>query len=233
MQILSVNCSPLRQSFGTRNKEKISNEELLDDITMAANTIKDSKVSDEKKAKVLTNLNDKVDASSPWKVIIATLTVGGAGFLVGRKMVGKKTLNMLDKNTKVVDALSEKVNKKMEALQKLTPTEDKSVMGVISRNAKSFTEKFEKFAKKGMTPEQLKELENSDKKTLLLSKNAVKNGIQTTGGFIGAIFGGSEVAKDKDKNGKSDFLEKTSELSTFNKITKTIDTVDAAASLLG
>lgn len=239
---ISANCSPLRQSFGRDHSDRFKHREndkteLLDGITSAANTLKDDNASEEKKADEIRKLSgvitNNMDSSSPFKVIVAAVGVGGAGFLLGRKMVGKKVLDLIDKNTKIVDKLTNKVHKGVEDLKTIKPNEDKSIHGMISRNAKSFVEKFENFAKKGFKPEELRELEKDKAKlAFALAKNGVKNSIKSVGGAIGAITGASEVARDKDKNGKSDFLEKTSELSTIGRIAKTIDTVDAATSLM-
>lgn len=243
MSHISAYCAPLKPSFGqngsprsTRRKEQ-DDLDLLNDITSAASTIKNDRVSDEAKANeikaVSGKIADKVNATGPSKVIIASLGMSAAGFFLGRKMVGVKVLNILDKNTKIIDQLTLKVNNGVDKLKKIKPNNDKTLNGWMSRNAKSFLEKFENFAKKGMDAKELKALEGDKlKMATALSKNAVKNGIRGIGGIVGATTGAAEVAKDKDKNGESDFLERTSELSTLHKVAKTMDAVDGAISLM-
>ena len=109
---VSMNCSPIRPSFA-RNEDRIRRRnEMLDDMSVTTRVLKDRNADDETKARELDKLGNKISKSmnptSPFKTVVVTGITTGTGFLLGRKVVGKRALEIVGIETKIIDNLSAK-----------------------------------------------------------------------------------------------------------------------------
>lgn len=238
---VSANCSPIRPAFGTseRGKRHNINNEVLKDVNNAISSLKDSSVDDEDKAKNFSDLNERLTGelkqSGPLKVVIGAICIGLAGFFLGRKIVGQKALDVVDKNTKLLDFLADKTELMMKKLGEVKPSDEKNLKGLLSRTSAKFLEKLDAFGKNGISAEELEKL-GKDPKALkkLISKNIARKGVTNLGGGIGLGVGVKESTDDKNGDLTPDIFQFRNKNSggTLGTVSTIVDTMDVISDLI-
>ena len=201
---------------------------MLDDMSQTTRIIKDKNASDQKKAEQLDRLSSKIvknmEPSSPFKTVLVASVTTGTGFFLGRKVVGKKALEVVGKNTKILDNLTLKTENLFVKLKNIKTSDEKTVKGFLSRIANDFVNKLEKTGTKELSVEQLSELQkNPVKLQKTIAENLTKDGITTTGALIGAGAGFDQGIRDVDSNGKPDVIQNLQEASAMSTLMKAID----------
>lgn len=225
---VSMNCSPIRPSFA-RNEDRIRRRnEMLDDMSVTTRVLKDRNADDETKARELDKLGNKISKSmnptSPFKTVVVTGITTGTGFLLGRKIVGKRALEIVGKNTKVLDNLSAKTEKMFNRLKGIKSSEEKTFKGFMTRLANDLTQKLEKAGTKNISVDELKTLqENPAQLRKTIAQNLTKDGITTTGALVGAGACFEQGVRDNDKNGKPDVIQNLQEASTMSTFMKALN----------
>lgn len=225
---VSMNCSPIRPSFA-RNEDRIRRRnEMLDDMSVTTRVLKDRNADDETKARELDKLGNKISKSmnptSPFKTVVVTGITTGTGFLLGRKVVGKRALEIVGKNTKILDNLSAKTEKMINRLKGIKSSEEKTFKGFMTRLANDLTQKLEKAGTKNISVDELKTLqENPAQLRKTIAQNLTQDGITTTGALVGAGAGFEQGVRDNDKNGKPDVIQNLQEASTMSTFMKALN----------
>lgn len=225
---VSMNCSPIRPSFA-RNEDRIRRRnEMLDDMSVTTRVLKDRNADDETKARELDKLGNKISKSmnptSPFKTVVVTGITTGTGFLLGRKVVGKRALEIVGKNTKILDNLSAKTEKMFNRLKGIKSSEEKTFKGFMTRLANDLTQKLEKAGTKNISVDELKTLqENPAQLRKTIAQNLTKDGITTTGALVGVGAGFEQGVRDNDKNGKPDVIQNLQEASTMSTFMKALN----------
>ena len=225
---VSMNCSPIRPSFA-RNEDKIRRRnEMLDEMSYTTRVLKDKSSDDEKKARELDKLGDKISKSlspsSPFKTVVVAGITTGTGYFLGRKIVGKRALELVGKNTKILDNLTAKTEKLLSNMKKVKPSDDKTVKGLYSRIVADLTKRFEKMGTKNISVEELEVLQKTPKKLQKeIASNLTKDAITTTGALVGAGAGLEQGVRDADENGKPDVIQNLQEASTMSTFMKALN----------
>lgn len=233
---VSMNCSPIRPSFAGSREERIRRRnEMLDGMSQTTRVLKDSSADDEKKARELDKLGSKITKSmtptSPLKTVIVTGVTTGTGFFLGRKIVGKRALEIVGKNTKLLDNLTAKTEKLVANMKKVKPSEDKTVKGLYTRVIADLVKRFEKIGTKNVSVDELKILQTKPKELQkTIASTLTKDAITTTGAVIGAGAGLERGVRDVNKNGESDLIENIQDASTMSTFIRVLNLASDIAS---
>ena len=225
---VSMNCSPIRPSFG-RNEDRIRRRnEMIDDMSQTTRIIKNKKSSDEVKAQELDKLSNKIaksmDPTSPFKTVVVASLTTGTGFFLGRKVVGKKALELVGKNTKILDNLTAKTEKLFVKMKNVKPSDEKTLRGFFSRTVADLTGKLEKIGTKNVSVDEMAALQqNPVKLQKTIAENLTKDGITTTGALIGAGAGLEQGVRDADSNGKPDVIQNLQDASTMSTFMRALN----------
>lgn len=236
---VSANCSPIRPAFGKRDSHRNIDGEKLNEVNNALRSIKDDSLSDEDKAKNFNDLNAKLTdgmrPSSPLKVVIGAVCIGLAGFFLGRKIVGQKALDVIDKNTKTIDFISKKTESFMDKLHSMKPTDEKTFKGFVSRTADKLYKKLDTLGKNSIDEETLAKIkDNQPEIKKLTAKNIARSAITNIGGGIGMGVGVKEATDDKNGDMTPDIFQykKPSGATSLGTVSTIVDTMDIISDLI-
>lgn len=236
---VSANCSPIRPAFGKRDTEGGINTEKLSEVNAALRSIKDDTLSDEDKAKNFNDLSNKLTdgmrPSSPLKVFIAAVCIGTAGFFLGRKVVGEKALDVVDKNTKLIDFATKKTQALFDKFGKIVPSDEKNFKGFMSRVGSQLSKKMSEMSKSGIDEATLKNLDSQSAEFKeRVAKNFVRKSITNMGGIIGMGVGIDQATEDKNGDMTPDIFQykKASGATSLSTVSTIVDTMDVISDLL-
>ncbi len=236
---VSANCSPIRPAFGKRDSEGGLNSEKLSEVNAALRSIKDDSFTDEDRAKSFNDLSNKLTEgmrpSSPLKVFIAAVCIGTAGFFLGRKVVGQKVLDVVDKNTKIIDFASKKTQAMFDKFSKIKASDEKTFKGFMTRVASQVSKKMSEFSKKGLDDELLNKSDlNSAEVKEMIAKNFVRKSTTNLGGIVGLGVGIEQATEDKNGDLTPDIFQykKASGATSLSTVSTIVDTMDVISDLL-
>lgn len=229
LQIHSLNCSPIKptsHNFGNREENKIEYPmdymaagELLDELDLKNfNEDTAKKIGEFAETINVTDKNEKY--TKPFKQMMTTLSLAALGGIVTKGFYNK-LLVFTEKNTGLLDWAGKEGSKLFSKIsEKVTPSEEKTFKGFVSRTLNNGINWCKEYAQKGVDKVDIeKAIESAKNAAKSKSVNAkaievqtfAKNGIKKLTGTIAGITSGIGVVEkgtqDKDKDGIPDMYQ--------------------------
>lgn len=218
-----------RPNFQGKN-ETIEKLKKLEADTQRFDEFGNEEIDLEEKAEILGKFADNEKMPKFLKYFLATAAMGLTAFLTG-KVVSGRLVKVADKNLKIMDKMSEGLNKQLDiAGRKLVHMDEKGIKAILNNTALNFVEGFKKFSEKGLKPEDLEKIDAA-KVSTELTKNGISKIISTAAGAGSAIGAIAGAGGDKDKDGIPNIADKKIEeppsvTSSLKELAKAATTAD-------